>query len=233
MNLNNKLLVKGDAMDTIKCITGRMSIRAFKPERVPQDLLMEVVDIAKWSPSYKNSQPWEVMILSGEKKKALSKMMVDLFSRDAEPTPDLPAPRSWPVSEQARIDHLYAMRVEATGVNLNDPEVIKKAKKVNYNFYRAPHAIYLFQDASLSSWSLFDMGLFAQSLMLAAHAKGLGSVPQAFVTDYAGEVKEFLAIPQTKRLILGLSIGYPDMDSPANQLRTDRSPTEELVSWVE
>jgi nitroreductase len=77
------------------------------------------------------------------------------------------------------------------------------------------------------------MGLFAQSLMLAAHAKGLGTVPQAFATDYAAQIKSFLSIPETKRLILGISIGYPDGESPANQLRTDRSGTEELVTWME
>ena len=50
-------------MDAIECIKNRMNIRAFKPEKVPKDLLMEVVNIAKWSPSYKNSQQWEVIIL--------------------------------------------------------------------------------------------------------------------------------------------------------------------------
>jgi nitroreductase len=79
-------------MDAVECIKGRMSIRAFKPDPVPRDLLREVVDIARWSPSYKNSQPWEIIILSGEKKKALSKMMVGLLADGAEQTQDFPAP---------------------------------------------------------------------------------------------------------------------------------------------
>jgi len=220
-------------MDAIKCITTRRSIRAFKQEPIDSDLLRKVVDIARWSPSYKDSQPWEVIILSGERKKALSQMMVDLLERGAEPTPDLPAPVSWPEKEQERIDHLYAARKEATGIDLNDPGIIQKAKKANFNFYNAPHAFYLLQDSSLSQWSLFDLGLFAQSLMLAAHALGLGTVPQAFATDYADDVKKFLDIPQTKRLVLGISIGYPDMDSPVNGLRSDRVAVDEVVRWIE
>jgi len=220
-------------MDAVECIKGRMSIRAFKPDPVPRDLLREVVEIARWSPSYKNSQPWEVIILSGEKKKALSKMMVGLLADGAELTQDLPAPRSWPPAEDARIRHLYKTRADATGIDLNDPEIVRKSKKANFNFYFAPHAVYLLQESSLTPWSIFDMGLFAQSLMLAAHAKGLGTVPQAFATDYAAQIKSFLSIPETKRLILGISIGYPDGESPANQLRTDRSGTEELVTWLE
>jgi nitroreductase len=119
------------------------------------------------------------------------------------------------------------------GIDLGDPEVIRKAKKANYSFYGAPHAVYLFQEKTLSQWSLFDLGLFAQSLMLAAHAKGLGTVPQAFLTDYAREIKEFLGIPASKRLVLGLSLGYPDPAAPINQFRTDRSSVEDFVRWLE
>jgi nitroreductase len=194
---------------------------------------MEIIDTAKWSPSYKNSQPWELMVLSGKKKEELSSMLLDLQEQGEQPKPDLPAPESWPPREQAQIDHLYASRKEATGLDLNDPKIIVAAKKANFRFYKAPHGIYLFQDKQLSSWSLFDLGLFAQSLMLAAHAKGLGTVPQAFLTDYAPQIKNFLHIPEGKRLVLGISIGYPDLQSPANQLRTERMATEDIVSWQE
>lgn len=220
-------------MDAIECIKSRQSIRAFKREEVDNALLREVLDAATWSPSYKNTQPWEVIVVSGQKKKDLSKHMIDLFESGEEPTPDLPAPTSWPQAEQARIDHLFAMRKEAMGIDLADPEIVKKSKKANFNFYFAPHAVYMLQDASLSQWSLFDIGLFTQTFMLAANAKGLGSVPQAFATDYAKQIKEFLGIPASKRLVLGLSVGYPDWDSPANKLRTDRSGLDEIVKWME
>jgi len=219
-------------MDAIQCIKTRMSIRKFKPEPVPKEVLLEVINVAKWSPSYKNSQPWEAVILSGEKKEALSKMLIGLLETGTEPHPDLEAPTSWPAAEGARIEHLFKSRSAATGVNLSDPANVKKGKKANFSFYGAPHAIYLFQDASLTLWSLFDMGLFAQSIMLAAHASGLGTVPQAFVTDYAQDVKEFLSIPDTKRLVIGLSVGYPDMESPVNAFRTDRAETDEIVKWI-
>lgn len=220
-------------MDAIDCIRGRMSIRSFKSEAVPRELLQEVVSVAQQSPSYKNSQPWEVLILSGAIKEALSKMMLDLYEQGEEPAPDLPTPRSWPAAEEARIAHLYRTRTEATGIDLNDPEIVRKSKKANFRFYNAPHAIYLFQDASLTAWSLFDLGLFAQSLMLAAHARGIGTVPQAFATDYARQIKSFLFIAETKRLVIGLSVGYPDEGSPANKLRTDRAATEEILRFLE
>ena len=220
-------------MDAIECIKSRQSIRGFKPEPVSREMLMEIISIAKQSPSYKNTQPWEVMIVSGEKKQALSEMLLGLLAEEAPATPDFPEPESWPQAQQDRINHLYQKRSEATGRDLTDPALIKKSKQNNFKFYHAPHAIYLYQDASLTPWSIFDIGLFAQSLMLAATAKGLGTVPQAFATDYAKQVKEFLQIPESKRLIVGMSIGYPDMEMPINQLPTDRVETAELVTWLD
>jgi len=220
-------------MDSVECIKGRMSIRAFRPEPIPQDLLTDILDTARWSPSYKNTQPWEIMVVSGGKKAALSQMMVNLLEAGEEPSPDLPIPRDWPPAEQARIAHLFKRRCEETGIDLADPGIARKSKIANFNFYRAPHVIYLYQDASLTSWSLFDLGLFAQNLMLAAHSHGVGTVPQAFATDYARQIKEYLSIPATKRLVLGLSVGYPDWEAPINKFRTDRATLTELVTWVE
>jgi nitroreductase len=220
-------------MDAEKCLRERRSIRGFKPEPVDRAVLAEVLELARWSPSYKNSQPWEVLVLSGEKKQGLSREMIRLFEEGAPNSPDLAAPRGWPSAEQANINQLYQSRREATGVDLLDPKLVRKAKKANFSFYGAPHAVYLFQEGSLSQWSLFDLGLFAQTLMLAAHAKGLGAVPQAFATDYAGEIKEFLGIPASKRLVLGLSLGYPDPESSLNKLRTDRMAVEKFVRWLE
>lgn len=219
-------------MNAMECISSRKSIRAFRPEPVPQELLREIFDTARWSPSYKNTQPWEVLVLSGEKKAALTAQMQRLLQDGAPPTPDLAAPQSWPPAEAAKIAQLYQSRAQATGIDLADPKVISKAKMVNFAFYGAPHAVYLFQDAELSLWSLFDMGLFAQSLMLAAHAKGIGTVPQAFATDYAAQIKQFLGIPAGKRLVLGLSLGYADSEARINALNTERMPVEEFVRWI-
>lgn len=220
-------------MDAVECIKTRMSIRKFKPEPVPKEVLMSVFDTARWSPSYKNTQTWEAVIVAGTKKDELSKRLVEVFEKGEKPKPDIPEPESWPSHISMRIKELFRKRSEYFGIDFSNPEYIKKAKIANFRFYGAPHGIFLFQDASLPLWSLFDIGLFAQSLMLAAHANGLGTVPQAFLTDYSNVVKEFLGIPESKRLVLGISIGYPDIEDKANSFRTDRVDVNEIVKWVE
>jgi nitroreductase len=220
-------------MDVIECIKTRMSIRKFKPAPVPLELLKEIIDIAKWSPSYKNTQPWEVVIISGKKKEELSRILIELLEENNKPCPDMPEPKLWPKTLDERINVLMKKRSEFTGVDMFSLETLKKAKIANFQFYGAPHGMFLFQDSSLKEWSIFDMGLFAQTLMLAAHANGLGTVPQAFLTDYAQHVKKFLGVPESKRLVLGISIGYPDLSSPVNQFRTDRVRIDEIVRVVE
>lgn len=220
-------------MDAIECIRTRMSIRKFKPEPVPKEILLTIIDTALRSPSYKNSQPWEVAIVSGEKKEALSKSLIELIEKDTPPNPDIPEPVSWPPLIEQRMAEHMRKRSEKFGFNLADPGLLKKSKIANSRFYGAPHGIFLFQDFSLPAWSLFDMGLFAHGLMLAANAHGIGTVPQAFLTDYPATVKRVLQIPESKKLILGISIGYPDLEDKANSYKSQRVDVSEIVKWIE
>jgi nitroreductase len=220
-------------MDVIECIKSRMSIRKYKHEPVPKELLEKIIDMARWSPSYKNSQPWEVVVISGEKKKELSEFLVGLLEKGEEPCPDMPEPDSWPPAIEARISELMQKRCEISGIDMSAPDVRKKAKIANFRFYGAPHGIFLFQDAGLTPWSILDIGMFSQTLMLAAHACGLGTVPQAFLTDYAMHVKKFLGVPQSKRLVLGVSVGYADIAAPINSFKPGRAGTAEIAQFVE
>jgi nitroreductase len=219
-------------MDAITCITTRKSIRAFKAEPLQKNVLIEIISAAQRSPSYKNSQPWEVAVVSGEKKDELTKLLIDELERGVAPAPDIPEPGGWPPAIDARINESMAARGRHLGVDIDDPSMLVKAKQANFRFYGAPHVLYLYQDASLPEWSVFDMGLFAQTLMLAAHAKGVGTVPQAFVIDYSDVIKKFLGLPGGKRLVLGMSMGYPDTESHVNAFDSARVPTEGMVKWV-
>lgn len=172
-------------------------------------------------------------MVSGRKKEALSALLVHLVESGNVPKPDIPAPKSWPQEIQLRIEAHIKKRAENSGIEHADPDYMKNNLIANFRFYGAPHAIFLFQDSSLSNWQILDMGMFAQSLMLAAHAKGLGTVPQAYLTHYSAELKKFLDVPASKRIVLGISIGYPDPKDKINNYRSDRVPVSEIVKWVD
>ena len=220
-------------MEAIECIKTRMSIRKFRHGPVPKNILTEIINTAQWSPSYKNSQPWEVVIVSGKEKEELSSLLVSLLEEGKSPEPDIPEAVLWPPDIEERINERMKKSGALPGLGLNSSEIKKKSKAANFRFYGAPHGIFLFHDSSLNEWSIFDAGLFAQSLMLAAHAHGIGTVPQGFLIDYSSEIKQFLGIPESKRLVLGISIGYPDMANVIKAHRTTRVETEKILRWVE
>src|SRR4030066_1270787 len=119
-------------MDAIECIKTRMSIRGFKPHPVPMEILTTIVETAKWSPSYKNTQPWEVVIISGKKKEELSKILLEELEKNTKPSPDIPEPQSWPSHIEARISALLKKRSEFTGGDMFSPESLKGAKEENF-----------------------------------------------------------------------------------------------------
>lgn len=220
-------------MDAIECILSRSSVRKFRPDPVPVEEIREIVRAAQWSPSYKNSQPWQVLAISGRRKDELTTMLLGLLEAQAEPTPDLPTPCEWPEPQQTLISEMMAKRSAQAGIDLNAPESVARSKKANFRFYNAPCGLFITHDASLGPWSILDAGMFAQSIMLAAHARGLATVPQAFLTDYAGQIKSFLRLPETTRILLGLSLGYAADAPDARPPRPERMQLEQVLRFID
>lgn len=218
-------------MDLIEGIKARRSIRAFKNEPIPEETLNKILEAAANSPSYTNTQPWEIAVVCGEQKDSLSKMIYDLASKNAKAHPDMPKPKNWPPKQKTLSSEHGARRLGVLGVERDDQAGRKKLFLSNFAFFGGPCAIFLFMDRSLTEWSTFDMGLFAQNLVLAIHACGLGSCLQASVTDYAPEIKKFLGIPESKKMLVCLSLGYPDYEAKLNTYRAIKQKPEAFTKW--
>jgi nitroreductase len=218
-------------MDLIEGIETRRSIRAFKNTPIPDEIWNNILKAASNSPSYTNTQPWEVAVVCGKKRDELRKILFDLARKKAETHPDIPMPTGWPKEHEARSRDHGARRLAALGVERADDTEREKLRLMNFEFYGGPCAILLFMEGSLNEWSIFDMGLFAQNLILAAHSFGVESCLQASVTNYAQEIKEFLGVPESKKLIIGISLGYPDNEAQLNTYRAIKQKPEEFVKW--
>jgi nitroreductase len=220
-------------METLEGIKTRHSIRGFKPTPIPKDVVKKILQAVSNTSSYTNTQPWEVVIVSGKKKDELSRVIFELAKAKAPTHPDLPIPKSWPGEHDKRVHEHGARRLAALGIDRGDEEGRERLRLMNFEFYGAPCAVFLFMDGSLGEWSIFDMGLFAQSLLLAAHSLGVESVLQASVTNYAPEIKKFLGVAESKKLVIGISMGYPDHDAKLNTYRSVKQKAEEFTRWYE
>ncbi len=207
-------------METLEAIESRKSVRAFKPDPIPGHILDKILRAASASPSYTNSQPWEVAVVSGKKRDELAQSLSALAKAKAPASRDIAEPKNWPAAIDSRVHDHGARRLAALGVARDDAAGREKLRLGNFEFYGAPCAVFLFMDASLGEWSIFDMGLFAQNLILAAHSLGVGSCLQASVTGYAPEIKKLLGVAEGKKLVIGISLGYEDDKAALNSYRS-------------
>lgn len=220
-------------MELLKGITTRKSIRAFKATLIPKETMDHILEVVSKSPSYTNTQPWEVAVVSGKKRDELSKILYEMAESGAPASPDLPAPKEWPPELDKRAREHGARRLMSQGIERGDEQQRKKSRLQNFKFYGAPCVLFLFVDRTLTSWSIFDMGLFAQSIILAAHSLGLGCCLQASIAGYPDVVRDFLGIPKSKLLVLGIAIGYPDIKAPVNTYQSTRVSPKDFVRWYD
>ena len=220
-------------MELLEGIKTRCSTRGFKPDPIPKDVLGKILEAVSNTPSYTNTQPWEVVMVSGKKKDELSRVIFELAKAKAPTNPDLPMPKGWPAGHEARSGEHGARRLAKLGVARDDEAGRENLRLMNFEFYGAPCAVFLFIDGMLGEWSIFDMGLFAQNLILAAHSLGVESVLQASVTNYAPEIKKFLGVPESKKLVISIPLGYPDEGAKLNTYRSLKQKPEEFTRWCE
>ncbi len=64
-------------MEVLEAIRTRRSVRKYAPDPVPDELLRQVLEAARWAPSWANTQCWEIVVVRDpERKKALSELLV-------------------------------------------------------------------------------------------------------------------------------------------------------------
>ncbi len=76
-----------------------------------------------------------------------------------------------------------------------------------------------------------DLGMYAQTLMLALTSRGIASCAQGALGLYPPIVRSHLGLPDSQRLLFGISFGYEDPADPANAARTGRVPLHEAVRF--
>lgn len=79
--------------------------------------------------------------------------------------------------------------------------------------------------------SFIDLGIFAQSLMLAAAARGLGTCAQGAWNNYWTVTRRVLDIPEDEYIVFGMSLGYADETAPVNSLVAEREPVDSFTSF--
>ena len=83
-------------MNVFQAVTTRRSVRKFKPDPVPEALIREILEAARWSPSWGNTQPWEIVVISGESLERFKKANRQQLMDGVNSEPDTAMPEVWP-----------------------------------------------------------------------------------------------------------------------------------------
>jgi nitroreductase len=225
-------------MDIVEAINQRKSIRAFKADPVPKEILREIMELALRAPSWGDTQPWEFAIATGKKLEEIRQAFVDKAAAAQEDNPDIPRPREFPQPYDTRYRVVSRKVLELKGISREDKEKRKRWVLQGLRLFEAPCAIYIYigrsfyqQGDTLNIWPLFDCGLVAENIMLLATRYGLGTIPQIQAVVYPDVLRKVLGIPDSKVIVLGISVGYPDWDDPVNQFRSEREPLDNVSTW--
>ena len=219
-------------MDIIEAIRSRKSIRGYKPDPIPEGILREILEVAIRTPSTLNTQPWEITVLTGKALENIRTGNVEALKSGQEPLPECPYTKYEGDYKKRQVE-LAIQIFQIMGITREDRDKRAQWTERGFRFFDAPAAFILSIDKSLdeSAMNLLDIGAIAQTICLAALNYGLGTCINDQGISFPEIVRKFIHIPESKRMVICIAIGYPDRDFPANKLETKREPVENVTTW--
>jgi nitroreductase len=220
-------------MDIEEAIRSRKSIRAFRPDPVPREVLEEILTLACRAPSTMNTQPWEFLVITGDVLKRIVEANVRALNSGIMIHPEHVI-TGWPDRSVYRRRQVEVARRIFRLMGIPREDKMKRAAWMErgFRFFDAPAAIIILTDTALTeAGPLMDIGAVMQTICLAALTHGLGTCIEDQGVMYPGNIREAVRIPETKRIVISLAIGYPDPDFPANRLESPREDIGNVVSW--
>ena len=218
-------------------IASRASVRAFLPTPVPHGVIEDILQVAARAPSGTNTQPWQVWVLTGKSKTELSRKL-----NAAHDDPAVAAthreefayyPTEWrtPFVERRRKIgwDLYSL----LGIGKTDKARMHAQHGRNYRFFDAPVGLMFTIDRVMQQGSWLDYGMFMQSIMVAARARGLDTCPQAAFNQFHRIILEHIGAPANEMLVCGMSLGHADTSDIANTLVTEREPVARFAHFLD
>jgi len=222
------------AADVFEAARTRRSVRAYKSDPVPAEILREIVALGRHAPSGSNIQPWRVHVLTGATLRRVGDALQQAFLADA------PERRDYSYYTDPIEEPYLARRREcgwglygALGIGRGDREKSKAYRATNYNFFGAPAGLVFSIDRKLEKGSWLDYGMFLQTIMLAARARELHTCPEASIANYPDIVRRELVISEDWIVVCGMALGYADPGAVINTFQPPRIGLGEYATFCD
>ena len=220
-------------MELQDAIRNRRSIRQFLAKPVSEEMIRELITDSLWAPSWGNTQPWEIVVVTGAKLDEFKQKNEKTLLAGQAASTDIPMPQVWPEAYLNRYKDLGKGVLSSLGIAREDKEARLLHFTRMFGLFDAPALILLTVDKELSlEYAMLDIGIYLQTLCLLAHDRGLGTCIMAVTVSYADLVRELFSVPENKIMAMGAILGWPDPEAPVNHFARQRGSLEEFVKWV-
>jgi len=215
-----------------KTFHARNSVRRFLPTPISRDVITELLELASYSPSGTNAQPWKVYVLAGTAREALSAALLERFDQDETEEREYDYyPNQWVEPWLSRRRKLGFDLYDLIGIPKGDKPRMKEQTGRNFLFFDAPVGLIFTLDRHLTQGMLLDYGIFIGHLIIAAQARGLASCMQTAFANYPDTVRRHLGISGQELIVGGLALGHADPEAPENRIETERESVEEFATF--
>jgi len=224
--------VTGVAATVSEAMKTRHSIRRFESKPVEQEKLDAIFTTSLRAPSWKNSQPWNVHVVTGAKLARLTQLMTEA-ALAGQLKPDQAWPAAYPADAKRRMFDLGMKIYGVAGIDRKDKAARDQFMVDNFKFFDAPVGVFITSNFELNYYVGIDIGCYLQSVMLLAREQGLGTCPQAALSAFPDIVRGELGLPEEQKVLVGLSLGYPKAGHDLNRYHTPREGLGEKVRFYE
>lgn len=212
-------------------LDSRISCRAYEDRQVPRDVINEILRLAQKTPSWCNTQPWQVAITEGEGTEKFRAGLGAYVMANPQES-DFEFPREYQgVYKSRRFDCAMAL-YSSVGIEHGDRAGSGAQTMKNFELFGAPHVAIITTDEALGTYGAVDCGLYVNSFLLAAQSLGVATIPQAALAGCSKFIHEHFGIDDTRNVVCAISFGYADTEDPVNGFRTAREDVDNVVQWM-
>jgi nitroreductase len=215
-------------MNVSEALRKRISVRAFKSDPVAAEQLRALIEDARYAPSGGNLQPWRVIAVSGGERDAVVELAKANMPGEEGDRPVYPA-GLWEPYRTRRYklgEDMYAL----LGIPRDNKLGRLKHLSKNFEFFGAPVGVFFITDTRMGHGQWAHLGMFMQSLALAATARGLSSCMQEAWARMRTPLHSHFALAEHEMIYCGMALGYADDEAPVNTLRSDRASVDEIAT---
>ena len=215
-------------------IKARRSVRGYRPDPVPREVIEEIISVAKWAPSSMNTQPWHVHVVTGEPLDNIRRGNTENMLAGVPPKREFPMRESYEGIHRKRQVEVAVQLFDAMGIAREDTERRTDWVMRGFRQFDAPVSLVLTYDKYLepAAISQFDLGAFSHAIVLAAWERGLGCVINGQGIMQSHVVRTQAQIPDDQVIMICIAMGYPDDSFVANDVKSRREDNKNFVRYV-